>query len=106
MTINHENLRRLISKGKDFTSGIYCHADISALLDELAALRKENEGLKTDGDRWHRALKHLMRGYVSTLEVARDRILFLGGECDQLERMIHGDPYLIAARAAIGDSHE
>lgn len=30
------------------------------------------------------ALKMLMRGYVNTLENARDRIISLGGKCDEL----------------------
>jgi hypothetical protein len=46
-------------------------------------------------------LKHLYRAYVSTLELARDRIRELGGECDPLERMEQGDPALIKTRELI-----
>jgi hypothetical protein len=47
------------------------------------------------------ALKKLVRGYVSLLESARERILFHGGTCDSVEQMEAGDPYLAEARAAI-----
>ena len=47
------------------------------------------------------ALRRLYRGYVITLESGRDRITFLGGECDPVERMENGDPFLIEARAAL-----
>ncbi|WP_342617186.1 hypothetical protein [Rhodoferax sp. GW822-FHT02A01] len=47
------------------------------------------------------ALKDLRRAYVNLLETGRDRILFLGGECDPLDKMVEGDPYLRAAVDAI-----
>jgi hypothetical protein len=47
------------------------------------------------------ALRALMRGYVNTLENGRDRILFLGGECDSVEDMERRDPHLDEARAAL-----
>jgi hypothetical protein len=46
-------------------------------------------------------LKKLVRGYVSLLESARERIIFHGGTCDTVEQMENGDPYLAEARAAI-----
>ena len=47
------------------------------------------------------ALTALYRGYVNTLEAGRDRIIFLGGKCDTVEKMEASDPWLISARAAI-----
>ena len=47
------------------------------------------------------ALTALYRGYVNTLEGGRDRIIFLGGKCDTVEKMEASDPWLISARAAI-----
>lgn len=47
------------------------------------------------------ALRELMRGYVSTLETARERILFYGGQCDDVPTMERGDPHLRKARATL-----
>jgi hypothetical protein len=47
------------------------------------------------------ALKDLYRSYVNTLEAGRDRILFLGGDCDPVDVMEQGNPALRRARAAI-----
>lgn len=57
------------------------------LLDKIAFLRA--------------ALQDLMRGYVNTLENARDRILFYGGQCDDVTTMERGDPHLRKAREAL-----
>lgn len=46
-------------------------------------------------------LRNLYRAYVSMLESARDRILFLGGDCDPTEAMEWNDPALIAARKCL-----
>ncbi len=62
----------------------------------IAALRAEVEGLQQE-------MRALYRAYVGTLENGRDRIIFLGGECDSLERMEEGDPALIRARAALAE---
>src|SRR3546814_7675027 len=55
-------------------------------------------------------LRNLYHAYVSTLESGRDRIVFLGGDCDSVERMEEGDPALVKARAslsrALGDAGE
>lgn len=48
-----------------------------------------------------RALHELLRGYVSTLETARERILFYGGQCDDVPTMERGDPHLLKARATL-----
>lgn len=46
-------------------------------------------------------LQGLYRGYINTLEYGRDRIISLGGKCDQLEIMERDDPRLISARKII-----
>lgn len=48
-----------------------------------------------------KALKDLSRAYVRLLESARDRITSLGGDCDPVDVMERGDPYLINAKSAI-----
>lgn len=47
------------------------------------------------------AIKDLRRGYVNLLEGGRDRIVSLGGECDDVPTMEAADPYLKSAAAAI-----
>lgn len=46
-------------------------------------------------------LKNLRRAYVNLLETGRDRILLLGGQCDDVPTMEASDPYLRDASAAI-----
>lgn len=52
-------------------------------------------------ERLRGALSDLIRGYVNTLESGRDRIVFLGGQCDPVAVMEASDPYLRAASAAL-----
>lgn len=47
------------------------------------------------------ALKNMRRAYVNLMESGRDRIIFLGGECDPLDVMEAGDPNLRTSAAAI-----
>lgn len=49
------------------------------------------------------ALRNLISGYVNTLENGRDRIIFLGGQCDSVETMERSDPNLRAARSALAE---
>ena len=67
------------------------HSRLSAILPALLEER----------DRLREALGDLIRGYVNALESGRDRILFLGGQCDPVDVMESSDPYLKAARAAL-----
>ena len=46
-------------------------------------------------------LKRLSLAYVGLLESGRDRIIFLGGQCDPVDVMEAGDPSLKSAKAAI-----
>lgn len=48
-----------------------------------------------------KALKDLSRAYVRLLESGRDRIMALGGDCDPVDVMERGDPYLANAKEAI-----
>lgn len=48
------------------------------------------------------ALKDLVRGHVNTLEAGRDRIVALGGDCDPVDVMERGDPYLRKAKEILG----
>jgi predicted transcriptional regulator len=52
-----------------------------------------------------KGMRELMRGYVNTLENARDRIVLLGGKCDPVGVMESGDPHLRQARTLMVGSH-
>src|SRR5690606_38354194 len=52
-------------------------------------------------ERLREALRNLIRGYVNTLELGRDRIKDLGGDCDPIDLMEADDPHLRAARDAL-----
>lgn len=62
---------------------------------------EEFERTKTERDRLRQALKDLAHAYVNLLESGRDRIVSLGGDCDSVEVMERGDPYLKKAREAL-----
>lgn len=47
------------------------------------------------------ALKCLYSAYVRLLESGRERIVMLGGQCDQVDAMERSDPNLRHARAVI-----
>jgi hypothetical protein len=66
-------------------------------VDEKNWLRDERERLRA-------ALKDLIRQYVNMLESARDQIIALGGDCDSVDVMERGDPYLRKAREALGSA--
>jgi hypothetical protein len=70
-------------------------AAVNFCRDQLPALLAEREALRE-------ALQRLYRGYVATLETGRDRIMDLGGTCDPVDVMEEGDPFLRAARQALG----
>ena len=46
-------------------------------------------------------LKNLRRAYVNLLESGRDRIVFLGGQCDPILTMVENDPHLKSSEAVI-----
>ncbi len=69
-----------------------------ALATEAKNLRAKLDRTKGDA---RSALKELSHAYVNLLEIGRDRIVSLGGECDSVEKMESGDPALIQARAVI-----
>jgi hypothetical protein len=66
-------------------------------VDEKNWLRDERERLRA-------SLKDLIRQYVNMLESARDQIIALGGDCDSVDVMERGDPYLRKAREALGSA--
>ncbi|MDE3023835.1 MAG: hypothetical protein KGI54_18620, partial [Pseudomonadota bacterium] len=66
--------------------------DFAILTAKADALRAENERLREE-------MRDLYKGYVRTLESARDRIMDFGGNCDPVDVMEAGDPVLIKARA-------
>lgn len=70
-------------------------AAVNALPTLLSALEEQAEEI----GRLEAGIKRLMMAYVRLLEVGRDRILDLGGDCDPVDVMEAGDPSLRAARA-------
>lgn len=87
------HIDRLVRENATLTGHIDRQASV---IDDL---RAEVEALRE-------ALKALIRGYVNTLEIGRDRIVMLGGQCDSVEQMKAGDPYLLAARAALAQAKD
>lgn len=65
---------------------------------EARALFAESQVAEAKG-----ALGRLMLAYVNTLELGRDRIVFLGGQCDPVDVMEAGDPALRAARSTLAN---
>ncbi len=68
-----------------------------SLSDSRQRADRENEVLRA-------ALKDLSRAYVSMMETGRDRIIAMGGDCDPVDVMERGDPYLRKAMEALGES--
>jgi len=90
MTTNYDHLREVAQRNLD-TGGnraLYAHIDILSLLDELAALRKENDGLRAV--------------VMDILKLADEH---RAGGC-RIFQVMTDCPLTEAARAAIGDSHE
>lgn len=54
---------------------------------------------QSGGDDAREMLKRIYAAYVNLLESGRDRIIFLGGSCDPVDRMEEGDPVLRKVRA-------
>lgn len=84
------------------------HKDASDLYEELAAAKDDAARLHAEKmamfDKLVAArtgLHELSKAYVNLLEIGRDRITSLGGDCDSVEKMETGDPALIAARALL-----
>jgi hypothetical protein len=65
-----------------------------AVVEACSSVAKERNELR-------QALKDLASAYVRLLDSARERIIALGGDCDPVEVMERGDPYLAKARAAL-----
>lgn len=68
---------------------------------EIAEAKGQVEHLDRQNNALREAMARLIRGYVNTLEAGRDRITFLGGDCDPVDVMEACDPWLKDARAAL-----
>jgi hypothetical protein len=78
--------------------------DPTKLLGHEATMRQNTEGdyvLHEDFAKVEAALRMLMRAYVNTLEGGRDRIVSLGGSCDDVPTMEAGDPALRHAKSVL-----
>lgn len=80
----------------------------AALAEELDLLRKERDALQqrlnetdAENDRL-RELLHLMAGdYRTAIVSGHERIAFLGGDCDSVEKMLDDNPNYKEARAIL-----
>lgn len=83
---------------------------LTAERDMLSRMQKQmaeisaSRGLKLE--RLRAALQDLARAYVNLLEAGMDRIISLGGDCDPVDVMERGDPYLRKAREALRPADE
>lgn len=71
---------------------------------QVTALTSERDALAQRCERLEKALRDLIGAYVRLMESGRDRIVSLGGDCDPVDVMERGDPYLAQARAALAAS--
>ena len=87
------------------TSSVTKHLQIDQMEQALASLGRSVltnwEKKDAEIERLRSALKDLSRAYVSMMETGRDRIIALGGDCDPVDVMERGDPYLRKAREAL-----
>ena len=72
-------------------------ATIVRACNEYDALKAENELIKA-------ALRDLSRAYTTLIASGRERIIALGGDCDPVDVMERGDPYLRNARLALNSA--
>jgi hypothetical protein len=102
-------IRSLLSKleASEAERSAYIHtgaALVAGLKERAKAAEARVQELEKDAARvveLEKALQELMRGYVNTLENGRDRIVMLGGQCDDVPTMEASDIHLRSARAAI-----
>ncbi len=87
------------------TSDWRWHTRTAGILRAVAKERDDHmRALTASEKRAHEldaGMRALYRGYVSTLESARDRITTYGGTCDDVPTMEAGDPALRDARAIL-----
>lgn len=67
------------------------YREIAAALDAKDALLREARA----------EFRSLMLAYVNLMEIGRDRIISLGGNCDPVDVMERGDPALVKARSLL-----
>lgn len=74
----------------------------------LSSLNKVQErlALADEVPRLRNGIKNLIRAYVNLMEVGRDRIVGLGGQCDPLDVMERSDPNLRQARDVLATKKE
>lgn len=87
--IRTEDLERYYGAG----GGVDDALNEASLIDHVNSMRQRDELLA--------ALKELSRAYVRMMEIGRDRIRDLGGDCDCVKIMERNDPELRKARATI-----
>lgn len=104
--VRHEDTGNLSRWRNDNDATFIATADpvtVLTLLDELEAKDKQIAELTE-------SLKQAVSGYKSCLRTGHDRILDLGGDCDEPEVMISGNPdiqqaeKLLAAAAGKGEA--
>jgi hypothetical protein len=77
-----------------------CHP-VSRSIDEIGMAGGMLIDLLKQRDELLAALEKMNRAYVGLMENGRDRIIMLGGDCDQVDVMERNDPNLCEIRATI-----
>jgi hypothetical protein len=69
----------------------------------IAAINSPRLSPAPEGD-LREAFEALYKGYINVLQMGRDKIIDLGGECDPVDVMERNDPCLRDARAALANT--
>lgn len=93
-------MRKWCSECGSYAINHHCHGRDGSEPDlcDVCYWRKRNDHLLS-------SMRCLYGDYVRMMEVARDRIMELGGDCDPVDKMEMADPSLIAARAVISKAN-
>lgn len=82
--------------------------DARALAEECNRLRKERDALQerlnetdSDNDVLIEALRHMTCDYRTAIVNGHERITFLGGDCDSVEKMLADNPNYKKARSIL-----
>ena len=93
------DLHFIMEHGHERYAAAFCSERSKA--DAIVSACNTHTALQSRCEALRAGLRDLARAYLLLLENGRDRIVSLGGQCDSLEIMERGDPYLRQARALL-----